>query len=752
MRVHELAKELGVTSKELLGTLEHMGVSGKSASSSVPDDLVPRLRASGGKATEAPKRREVLEPPPAPRKPKSKPKVKDAPAPPPAAPTTPVEDAAPPVAAAATDPPPAAVPAPAPAAATTTTPPPASAPSTATPPGTTASPAATLVADTSPSGRQPRGPRRANEPVPGVPTLQVVRGATPQTLAEKSDRSPADIVKILFMAGEMVTATTSLSDSSIEMVAAELGMETQIIGIEDELAAEDDVDEEVDDALLEPRPPVVTVMGHVDHGKTKLLDAIRETDVVAGEFGGITQHIGAYQAHVGHRDITFIDTPGHEAFTAMRARGARVTDIAVLVVAADDGVMPQTVEALDHAKAAEVPIVVAVNKVDKDDADPNRVRTQMVERGIVPSEWGGTNEFVDVSAREKMNLDTLLETILLVADLEELKGVPSGRSRGTVIEAHLDKGRGPVATVLVQRGTLDVGDALVCGSTYAKIRAMQDEYGQTVEHAGPSKPVVILGWESVPASGDEFREVGDEREARHIASEREARVRAAELVISRPPTLSDLMRQAERAEIPELNLVVKADVQGSLGALTDAFLKLPQDEVRVNIVRSAAGGITENDITLAMASGAIVIGFNVRPDKQAVDLADKEGVDVRTYRVIYDAIDDIKAALSGMLAPEQNAHELGQAEVRELFRVPRLGVIAGCYVTGGTIPRDGLVRLVRDSIVVYEGRIGSLRRFKDDVREVASGYECGIGIDGYQDIKEGDVIEAYEIREVARSI
>ena len=752
MRVHELAKELGVTSKELLGTLEHMGVSGKSASSSVPDDLVPRLRASGGKATEAPKRREVLEPPPAPRKPKAKPKVKDAPAPPPAAPTTPVEVAAPPVAAAATDPPPAAVPAPAPAAATTTTPPPASAPSTATPPGTTASPAATPVADTSPSVRQPRGPRRANEPVPGVPTLQVVRGATPQTLAEKSDRSPADIVKILFMAGEMVTATTSLSDSSIEMVAAELGMETQIIGIEDELAAEDDVDEEVDDALLEPRPPVVTVMGHVDHGKTKLLDAIRETDVVAGEFGGITQHIGAYQAHVGHRDITFIDTPGHEAFTAMRARGARVTDIAVLVVAADDGVMPQTVEALDHAKAADVPIVVAVNKVDKDDADPNRVRTQMVERGIVPSEWGGTNEFVDVSAREKMNLDTLLETILLVADLEELKGVPSGRSRGTVIEAHLDKGRGPVATVLVQRGTLDVGDALVCGSTYAKIRAMQDEYGQTVEHAGPSKPVVILGWESVPASGDEFREVGDEREARHIASEREARVRAAELVISRPPTLSDLMRQAERAEIPELNLVVKADVQGSLGALTDAFLKLPQDEVRVNIVRSAAGGITENDITLAMASGAIVIGFNVRPDKQAVDLADKEGVDVRTYRVIYDAIDDIKAALSGMLAPEQNAHELGQAEVRELFRVPRLGVIAGCYVTGGTIPRDGLVRLVRDSIVVYEGRIGSLRRFKDDVREVASGYECGIGIDGYQDIKEGDVIEAYEIREVARSI
>jgi translation initiation factor IF-2 len=579
-----------------------------------------------------------------------------------------------------------------------------------------------------------------------------VRGATPQTIAEKVGKSPADIVKLLFLAGEMATATTSLTDEAITMVASELGLSAEIVGIEDEMQGIEEIEEEVDPSLLAPRPPVVTVMGHVDHGKTKLLDAIRETDVVAGEFGGITQHIGAYQAHVGDRDITFIDTPGHEAFTAMRARGAQVTDIAVLVVAADDGVMPQTIEALDHAKAAGVPIVVAVNKVDKEEADPNRVRTQMVEQGIVPSEWGGTNEFVDVSAREKLNLDTLLETILLVADLEELKGVPSGRAKGTVIEAHLDKGRGPVATVLVQRGTLDVGDALVCGTTYAKIRAMQDEYGQTVEHAGPSKPVVILGWEAVPASGDEFREVSDEREARHIASEREAKVRAAELVISRPPTLSDLLRQAERAEIPELNLVVKADVQGSLGALTDAFLKLPQDEVRVNIVRSAAGGITENDITLAMASRAIVVGFNVRPDKAAVDLADKEGVDIRTYRVIYDAIDDIKAALSGMLAPEKQEHELGSAEIREIFRVPRIGVIAGCYVTNGTIPRDARARLVRDGVVVYEGKIGSLRRFKDDVREVAAGYECGISIDGFQDVKEGDLIEAFEIREVARSL
>jgi translation initiation factor IF-2 len=728
VRVHELAKELDVTSKELLATLEQMGVSGKSASSSVPEDLVPRLRASGGKATEAPKRREVLEPPPAPRKPK-KPTPKREAASEAEAPTEPAAEAPP-------------------AAGTSGEPAPTSEPAPAEAPAAAPEPAAGAPA--TPTGR--RAPRVARTPAePAVSTLRVVRGATPQDIAERVGRGPADIVKVLFLAGEMATATTSLSDEAIALVAAELDMEAEIVGIEDDLVDED-VLEDVDESELVPRPPVVTVMGHVDHGKTKLLDAIRETDVVAGEFGGITQHIGAYQAHVGDRDITFIDTPGHEAFTAMRARGAQVTDIAVLVVAADDGVMPQTVEALDHAKAAGVPIVVAVNKIDKEAADPTRVRQQLVERGLVPSEWGGDTEFVDVSAKAMTKLDTLLETILLVADLEDLKGVPSGRARGTVIEAHLDKGRGPVATVLVQRGTLDTGDALVSGTTHCKIRAMQDENGAPVETAGPSKPVQLLGWEAVPASGDEFREVSDEREARHVAGERESRARAAELVISRPPTLSDLMRQAERAEIPELNLVVKTDVQGSLGALSDAFLKLPQDEVRVNIVRSAAGGITENDVSLARASDAIVVGFNVRPDKQAVDLAEREGVDIRTYRVIYDAIDDVKAALSGMLAPEKQEVELGQAEVRQTFRVPRLGVVAGCYVTQGTIQRDGRVRLVRDGIVVYEGKIGSLRRFKDDVREVAAGYECGIGIEGYQDIKEGDVIEAFEVREVARSI
>ncbi|MEA2551454.1 MAG: translation initiation factor [Actinomycetota bacterium] len=735
MRVHELAKELGVTSKELLGTLEQMGATGRSASSSVPVELVPRLRASGGKVTEAPKRREVLEPPPTPRKPKPKPKadpkaVKAKPEP-----ATKTVAAEPDGAAVATL---AAVPdveTKAPAAA---------------PPPAAAAPASEPRMITTRTGQR-RPERRAVEAATPSNVLQIVRGATPQTIAEKLSRAPGEIVKILFMAGEMVTATTSLSDEAIALIAADLGYEAEIVGLDDELQAEDAA-EDLDLEALVPRAPVVTIMGHVDHGKTKLLDAIRETDVVAGEFGGITQHIGAYQAHAGGREITFIDTPGHEAFTAMRARGAEITDIAVLVVAADDGVMPQTIEELDHAKAAQVPIIVAVNKVDKEEADPNRVRQQMTEQGVVPSEWGGEFEFVDVSAKAKMNLDQLLDTILVVADLEELKGDPTGRARGTVIEAHLDKGRGPVATVLVQKGTLSVGDALVCGTAYAKIRAMHDEYGVTVLKAGPSKPVQILGWSHVPASGDEFRQVDDEREARHIASEREARARAAELITTRPPTLSDLMRQQERSEIPELTLIVKADVQGSLGALTDSFLKLPQDEVRVNIVHSAAGAITENDISLALASGAIVIGFNVRPDKAARDLADKEKVDVRLYRVIYDAIDDVKVALSGMLAPERQEHALGSAEVRALFRVPKLGVIAGGMVTAGTIKRENQARLVRNGIVLYEGKISSLRRFKDDVREVTVGYECGIGIEGYQDIKEGDVIEAFEVREVARSI
>jgi translation initiation factor IF-2 len=704
MRVHELAKELGVTSKELLETLEQMGVSGKSASSSVPEDIVPRLRASGGKATTAPpKSREVLEPPPQPRRAKPK---RVAAAAKPAAPA------------------PAAVPAP-------------------------------VVAE-APVPARPQARKRAAEkpepPAPSGPVLQVVHGATPQVIAEKLDRSPAEIVKILFMAGEMATATTSLTDDAIRVIADELGYTATIVGIEDELKLEEQEDEAPQEGALVPRAPVVTIMGHVDHGKTKLLDAIRSTDVVAGEFGGITQHIGAYQVHARDREITFIDTPGHEAFTAMRARGAGVTDIVVLVVAADDGVMPQTVEALDHAKAAAVPIIVAVNKIDKDEADPNRVRTQMVERGVVPSEWGGDYEFVDVSAKSNLNLDALLDTILVVADLEELKGDPSGRARGTVLEAHLDKGRGPVATVLVQKGTIEVGDALIAGTAYCRIRAMQDENGREVDVAGPSKPVQILGWSHVPSAGDDFREVDDEREARHLAEEREAKTRQAELVTAKRKTLEDLMRETGRAEVIDLNVIVKADVQGSVQALEDSLLKLPQEEVRVNIVRAGAGGITENDVTLAMASDAIIVGFNVRPSAGARELAEDEGVDIRTYRVIYDAIDDIKAALSGLLKPEQRERILGEAEVRQTFRVPKLGVVAGSYVRSGVIRRNASVRLVRDGVIVYDGKIGSLRRFKDDAAEVREGFECGIGLENYQDVKEGDIIEAYEVEEFARSI
>jgi len=696
LRVHELAKELGVTSKELIAALEQMGVEGRTASSSVPEEAVSRLRASGGKPVKAAKIKEVVEAP----TPKVKPKMRTK--------AVPATEAPPPLA----EPEPVAV-----------------------PPGVAPTPA--------PAPPVPAAPSK-----PLLPVLKVVRGSSAQTIADKLSRMASDIVKILFGLGEMVTATQSLSDEAISLVASELGYEPEIVGVEDEQEPEEPVDE----GRLQPRPPVVTVMGHVDHGKTLLLDAIRQADVVSGEFGGITQHIGAYQIHWNDREITFIDTPGHEAFTAMRARGAQVTDIVVLVVAADDGVKPQTLEALDHAKAAAVPIIVAVNKIDKPEADPQRVRTQLVEHGVVPTEYGGTFEFVDVSAKSRTNLDTLLETIVLVADIEELKADPEGRARGVVIEAHLDRGRGPVATVLVQRGTLEVGDTVVSGTSFAKIRAMLDEYGQQVKQALPAKPVQILGWSATPNAGDDVRGVEDEREARHLAQGRESKVRAAELVTTRPPTLQELMAAQTASEVPELNLIVKADVQGSIGALVDAFAKIPQDEVRINVIHSAAGGITESDIKLAMASRAIVVGFNVRPDVTARELAEKEGVDVRLYRVIYDAIDDIRGAVSGMLKPEERESELGRAEVRTLFRVPKLGVIAGCYVLQGTIVRNARARVVRDGVVAYEGRIGSLRRFKDDVREVAEGYECGIGIENFQDVKEGDIIEAYEVREVAREL
>jgi len=699
LRVHELAKELGVASKELLASLKEMGIDGLTASSSVPDQAVPRLRASGGKAVPEAKIKEAVEEPLPTSRPRKRKEVLEPETPPAAPKPAPVAEPEPP----------------------------------------------TPAAEAAPSVEPPPAPEPAG---PSLPVLKLVHGSTPQDVADKTGRGVAEIVKILFSLGDMATASQSLSDDALGLLAPELGYEAEIVGVEEE----EEPDEEVDESRLEPRAPVVTIMGHVDHGKTLLLDAIRRTDVVSQEFGGITQHIGAYQVHTNGREVTFIDTPGHEAFTAMRARGAQVTDIAVLVVAADDGVKPQTIEALDHARAAGVQVLVAVNKIDKPEADPTRVRQQLVEQGLVPSEWGGTVEFVDVSAKARTNLDNLLDTILLVADLEELKGDPVGRARGVVLEAHLDKGRGPVASVLVQRGTLDVGDTVVSGTSWARIRAMLDENGQQVKQAGPSKPVQILGWSATPNAGDDIREVEDERAARHIVQEREAKFRAAEMVTARPPTLQELMAQAERDEVPELNLIVKADVQGSIGALVDALAKLPQDEVRINVIRSAAGAITESDINLALTSRAIVVGFNVRPDVQARDLAEKEGVDVRLYRVIYDAIDDIRSALGGMLKPEERETQLGRAEVRAVFRVPKVGLVAGSYVLEGTIIRNARARVIRDGVVAYDGRIGSLRRFKDDVREVSEGFECGIGIANFNDVKEGDIIEAYEVREVAREL
>ena len=577
--------------------------------------------------------------------------------------------------------------------------------------------------------------------------VEVPQGSTVAQLAELLEVTPNDIVKRLFMMGEMMTLTQSMSDELIELVADDLGRKVRVVSPEEEYAVVyNDTEED-----LEPRPPVVTVMGHVDHGKTSLLDAIRQTGVAEGEAGGITQHIGASVVNINGRQITFIDTPGHEAFTAMRARGAQVTDVIVLVVAADDGVMPQTIEAINHAKAANVPIVVAVNKIDKPGATPERVRQELVEHGVIPEEWGGENMFVDVSARQRINIDELLETILLQADILELKANPNALASGFVIEANLDRGRGSVATVLVNRGTLHPGDTIVAGTSYGKVRALIDPRGKHVTEAKPADPVEILGLNSVPVAGDEFRVFEDERDARHLAEERALRARLKQQENRAHMSLDDLFNRIDEGKTTDLNLIVKADVAGSIEALRDSFAKMDQSEVRINIVHAAVGGITETDVTLAAASNAIIIGFNVRPTGKTREVAEREGVDIRLYRVIYQAIEDINAARVGLLSPDIVEEDTGIAEVRETFRVPKVGVIAGCYVTDGEIHRDDKVRIVRDGTVIYEGTIDSLRRFKDDVKSVARNYECGIGIAGYQDIHIGDTIEGYRVVEVERT-
>jgi translation initiation factor IF-2 len=552
--------------------------------------------------------------------------------------------------------------------------------------------------------------------------------------------------------GEMATLTQTLTDETIQMLADAFDRKVEIVSAAEEDVAEPEYEDSPED--LEERPPVVTVMGHVDHGKTSLLDAIRETEVVAGEAGGITQHIGAYQVHQDGKPITFIDTPGHEAFTAMRARGAQVTDVAVIVVAADDGVMPQTMEAIDHARAAGVPIMVAVNKIDRPNAAPDKVRTELAGQDLNPEEWGGETVYADVSAKTKDGLDNLLQMIVLVSELEELKANPNAPASGTVVESQLDQGRGPVATILVQRGTLKVGDAVVSGPHWGRVRAMHDYTGVRVEEAGPGMPVEVLGFQGVPEAGERVHVVDNEREARQMAQERETRLKTEALARqeARKTTLEEVFAKATAGEIKELNIVLKADVQGSLEALQDEIAKLPQDQVTINIIRSAPGGINESDVMLAAASDAVVIGFNVRPGAEARRAADSEGVEIRTYSVIYKVTDELKAAMEGMLEPEEVEETLGEAEVKQLFRSSRWGTIAGSQVTEGRVTRNANVRLVRDGTVVWTGRVGSLRRFKDDVGEVEEGLECGIVLDGYRDVKEGDVLEAFETKQVEKTL
>ena len=594
-------------------------------------------------------------------------------------------------------------------------------------------------------------------------TVRLRRGASLTDLAEKINAEPAQLVQVLFNLGEMVTATQSVSDDTLEILGGELNYQIQVVSPEDEdreLLESFDLEfgeDEGDDSDLVARPPVVTVMGHVDHGKTKLLDALRHTDVVKGEAGGITQAIGAYQVQTevddAERAITFIDTPGHEAFTAMRARGAQSTDIAVLVVAADDGVMPQTVEALNHAKAADVPIVVAVNKIDKPEADPDKVRGQLTEYGLVPEEYGGDTMFVNVSARTHEGLDDLLEAIVLTADAAlDLRANPDMAAQGVAIEAHLDKGRGPVATALIQRGTLHIGDSIVAGSSYGRVRAMINDQGESVDEAAPATPVQVLGLTSVPGAGDNFLVVDDDRKARQIAEKREARMRAAQQArSSRRKTLDQLFEQLEKGETEELLLILKGDGAGSVEALEDALARIDVgDEVDLRVIDRGVGAITETNVSLAAASNAVIVGFNVRPTAHAQRMADEENVDIRYYSVIYDAIDEIESALRGMLKPIYEEKAMGTAEIRQIFRSSKVGTIAGCMITDGIIRRHAKARLVRDGVVVQETEINTLQREKDAVTEVREGYECGLTLTNYSDIHVGDEIQCYEMVEKPR--
>ena len=596
-----------------------------------------------------------------------------------------------------------------------------------------------------------------------APTGEVVieRASTPLEVGPRLNQTAADVVRFLMQQGEMVTATQSLTDDMIELFAAEVGAEVRLVDPgeeqENELLKllEASVDDEVPAEDLPVRPPVITVMGHVDHGKTKLLDQIRNANVADGEAGGITQHIGAYQVEKDGRTLTFIDTPGHAAFTAMRARGADATDIVVLVVAADDGVMPQTLEAINHAQAAEVPIVVAVNKIDRNNADPNRTMQQLSEHELVPEQWGGDTIAVEISALQNLGIDDLLEHLAVVAEVEDLRAESNSRARGVVLESNLDIGRGPVATLLVQQGTLRRGDPVVAGASWGRVRALLDDRGNQIQEALPSKPVQVLGLSDVANAGDAFVVAPNEKVAAKVAQTREHSQRIASLgrdaaATSGGARLEDIFSQIQAGETAMLNLIVKADVNGSLEAVVDSLHRLSRDDVKLAFVHRGVGGVTANDIQLAAASNATIIGFNVRPDRKARELAELEKVEIRTYEIIYNLIEDVENAMVGMLAPEFEEVVTGDAEVREIFRIPRVGAVAGCYVLNGAITRGSKVRFLRDGAIIWRGKVSSLKRFKEDVREVQSGFECGIGLSDFQDLKQGDIIETFEEREVAR--
>jgi translation initiation factor IF-2 len=789
-RVHEIAKEQGLSSKELLDKLKAAGVEAKAAASSI--DEAAALKALGingssaSSSTAAPVKSAASAPAKTPAAASSA-SGSAAAAPPPAA-TAPGAQVSP-----SAGTPAAGAPAPASTPEGTTA---AGAEATGeagqaagdrvrptrdsrqgerTPGGVGPGGRRRVVIDSQASRRQQGGPsnqpqrrprrgrrRRGSydETIAPIDTaameatdlIRVNSGSTVKDVAEYLGVAVPEVIKKLMTLGEMATLTQTLSDDAIQVLADEFSKKIEIVHAADDVEVEPTF-EDADEDLVD-RPPVVTIMGHVDHGKTSLLDAIRQTEVAAGEAGGITQHIGAYQVRHAGKQITFLDTPGHEAFTAMRARGARVTDLAVIVVAADDGVKPQTEEAIDHAKAAEVPIVVAVNKIDKEGAQPDRVRTEMTQHGLQPAEWGGETEFVDVSAKTHQGLDDLLDMIQVVTDLAELKANSGASASGAVIESKLDPGRGPVVTILIQRGTLKVGDALVAGASFGRVRAMHDFLGARVKHAKPGEPVEVLGFDGVPEAGEFVQVVENERRARQLAGERANRLKTEALArrSGRKVSLEDVFKLAQEGQVKELGLVVKADVAGSLEAIEDEIAKLPQDEVSVNVIHRGVGGINESDVMLAAASGGVIMAFNVRPVQDARQLADREGVEIRSYSVIYRAIEELRAAMQGMLEPDEVESVLGQAEVRQLFRASKIGTIAGSHVTEGKITRGSRARVVREGTVIYDTTIGSLRRFNEDAREVSSGFECGIVLANFQDLREGDVLETYETRQVEREL